>query len=129
MGARRPRAHRAGRPIGAACRHLGLHQLAHLADELADLHATQVALSPAQRDTPQHAGSGRHRLPTSAQAQAVLHTVVKLYTEFPRDKCQRSRIQLLTVCAPQIERNPQYHPPMRDAVAALDFARLAALLN
>lgn len=104
-------------------------QRAHLAAELADLRATRAALSPAQRDAPYHVGSGRHRLPTPAQAQTLQQAVVKLDPSFLWDARQRSRVQLLTVCAPQIERNPRYHPPMRDAVAALDFARLAALLN
>jgi hypothetical protein len=102
-------------------------QRAHLAAALAELRTTQAALSPAQRDAPYHVGSGRHRLPTPDQASQ--HTVVKLDPAFAWDGRQRSRVQLLTVCAPQIERDPRYHPPMRDAVAALDFARLAALLN
>lgn len=104
-------------------------QRAHLAAELDDLRATRAALSPAQRDAPYHVGSGRHRLPTPAQAQASQHTVVKLDPSFPWDGRRRSRVQLLTACAPQIERNPSYHAPMRDAIAALDFARLAELLN
>jgi hypothetical protein len=104
-------------------------QRAHLVAELDDLRATRAALSPAQLEAPYHVGNGRHRLPTSARAQAAQQAVVKLDPAFPWDARQRSRIQLLTVCAPQMERNPQYHPPMRDAVAALDFARLAALLN
>lgn len=102
---------------------------AHLAAELDDLRATQAAMSAAERGAPYHVGSGRHRLPTPSQARAPQHTVVKLDPDFPWDARQRSRVQLLTVCAPQLERNPRYHPPMRDAIAALDFARLAALLN
>jgi hypothetical protein len=102
---------------------------AALVAERDDLRATLAAMSPAQRAAPYHLGSGRHRLPTPAQAVGPQQAVVKLDPDFPWDARQRSRIQLLTVCAPQIERNPRYHAPMRDAVAALDFARIAALLN
>lgn len=57
------------------------------------------------------------------------HTVVRLDPAFPWSPARPMQVQLLTVCAPQIERNPAYHRPMREAVQALDFARLAALLN
>jgi len=55
--------------------------------------------------------------------------VVRLDPDFPWDARRLLQVQLVTVCAPQLERNPAYHLPMREAVATLDFARLAALLN
>jgi hypothetical protein len=57
------------------------------------------------------------------------HTVVRLDPDFPWDAKRPMQVQLVTVCAPQMERNAAYHPPMRAALAALDFARLAALLQ
>lgn len=46
----------------------------------------------------------------------------------PTPRC-RGRIQLITVCAPQLERNLPYHAAMHKAIATLDFARLTALLD
>jgi hypothetical protein len=57
------------------------------------------------------------------------HMVVRLDPAFPWDAKRPMQVQLLTVCAPQLERNALYHAPMREAVAALDFRRLAALLD
>ena len=57
------------------------------------------------------------------------HTVVRLDPGFPWNAKRPTAVQLLTVCAPQIERNPAYHGPMREAVTQLDFTRLAAFLN
>ena len=57
------------------------------------------------------------------------HTVVRLDPGFPWDAKRPTAVQLLTVCAPQLERNPAHHGPMREAVAQLDFGRLAAFLN
>jgi hypothetical protein len=57
------------------------------------------------------------------------HTVVRLDPDFAWDAKRPMQVQLLTVCAPQIERSPAYHVPMREAVEKLDFARLAALLR
>lgn len=98
-------------------------------DELEQLRATRGAMSAAELAQPYYLGTGRHRLPTAAEAARPPKRIVKLDPSFPWDGKNRSRIQLITVCAPQLERSPGYHPPMRDAVAALDFASLAALLN
>ncbi len=98
-------------------------------EQLEDLRSLRAGMSPAQLDEPYRVGSGRHRLPTPAEAGRALQRVVKLDPDFPWDGKNRGRIQLLTVCAAQLEKNPRYHPSMRAAVAALDFARLAALLN
>lgn len=58
-----------------------------------------------------------------------LKRLFKLDPGFPWDARNRSRIQLLTVCASTHRNNPAYAQPMRDAVAALDLSRLATLLN
>jgi hypothetical protein len=100
-----------------------------LVDELAHLRATRDGMSAAKLAEQYQVGSGRHRLTTPMDAGRPPKRVVKLDPTFPWDGKNRGRIQLITVCAPQLERNPAYHPPMRDAVAAIDFARLAALLN
>lgn len=98
-------------------------------DEIADLRATRQAMSAEALAQPYRLGTGRHRLPSPAEAGRDLPRIVKLDPDFPWDGKNRGRIQLITVCAPQLARNPAYHPPMREAVAAIDFARLAALLN
>jgi hypothetical protein len=102
-----------------------------MAEELDDLRRTLQGTDEAQRAAPYRLGTGRHRLPTPTEATQAhpQHHVVKLDPSFAWDGKNRTRIQLLTVCAPQIEHNPAYHLPMREAIAALDFARLAALLN
>ncbi len=86
-------------------------------------------MSDAARAEPYNLGTGRHRLPTAAEAARAPRRVVKLDPTFPWDGQRRGRIQLITVCAPQLERNPPYHAAMHKAVAALDFARLTALLE
>ena len=98
-------------------------------DELTDLRAAREAMSAEELAQPYHLGTGKHRLPTPAEAGREPKRIVKLDPSFPWDGKNRSRIQLITVCAPQLARNPAYHPAMRDAVAAIDFPRLAALLN
>jgi len=100
-----------------------------LAEDLEDLAATRAALPPERLAEPYRIGGGRHRLPTAADAGRPLKRVVKLDPTFPWDGRHRARVQLITVCAPQRVRSPEYHPPMRDAVAAIDLARLAALLD
>ncbi len=98
-------------------------------DELEQLRAARAAMSAAELAQPYYLGTGPHRLQTAAEAARPPKRIVKLDPSFPWDGKDRGRIQLITVCAPQLERSPSYHPPMRDAVAALDFARLAALIN
>jgi len=99
------------------------------ADAIAELRAARLGMSADALAQPYRIGTGKHRLPTPAESARELKRVVRLDPSFPWDGKDRGRIQLITVCAPQLERNPSYHPPMRDAVAAIDFARLAALLN
>jgi hypothetical protein len=98
-------------------------------DELAHLRATRRGMSAAALAEPYHVGSGRHRLPTAAEAARAPRRVVKLDAAFAWDVQRRGRIQLITVCAPQLERNPAYHAAMHLAMTALDFTRLAALLD
>ncbi|KPF95317.1 hypothetical protein IP87_16990 [beta proteobacterium AAP121] len=98
-------------------------------DELAHLRETRRGMSDAALAQPYHLGTGRHRLPTAAEAARPPRRVVKLDPTFPWDGQRRGRIQLITVCAPQLERNPAYHAAMHRAVTSLDFARLAALLD
>ncbi|MDR7296095.1 hypothetical protein J2X16_001434 [Pelomonas aquatica] len=100
-----------------------------LVGELDDLRRTRAAMSAEQLAEPYRLGTGRHRLPTPAEAGRPLKRLVKLDPSFPWDGRNRTRIQLLTVCASAHPDNPAYARPMRDAVAALDFGRLAALLN
>jgi hypothetical protein len=88
---------------------------AALMAELEALKAQQRGATPAALAAPYAAGGD--------------HTVVRLDPTFPWDARRPTQVRLLTVCAPQIERNPAYHAPMREAVARLNFARLAALLN
>lgn len=100
-----------------------------LVDELEDLRRTRAGMSAEQLAEPYRLGNGRHRLPTPAEASRPLKRLVKLDPTFPWDGRNRTRIQLLTVCASTHPNNPAYAQPMRDAVAALDLQRLAALLN
>jgi len=100
-----------------------------LVDELDDLRRSRAAMTAAQLGEPYRLGTGGHRLPTPAEASRPLKRLVKLDPTFPWDARNRTRIQLLTVCASTHPENPAYAQPMRDAVAALDLARLAALLN
>ncbi|HUG21565.1 hypothetical protein [Piscinibacter sp.] len=100
-----------------------------LVSELDDLRATRAAMAPDRLAEPYRLGNGKHRLPNASDAGRPLKRIVKLDRQFPWDGRHRARIQLITVCARQLTGNPDYHPPMRDAVDALDFARLAALLN
>ena len=60
---------------------------------------------------------------------AAMEEAIKLDPTFAWDGQRRGRIQLITVCAPQLQHNPAYHAAMHKAMAALDFARLAALLG
>lgn len=100
-----------------------------LVDELDGLRATRAGLDAAQLAEPYRLGSGRHRLPGPGDAGRPLKRLVKLDPTFPWDGRNRTRIQLLTVCASSHANNPAYAQPMREAVAALDLAALAALLN
>lgn len=100
-----------------------------LVDELDDLRRTRAGMSAEQLAEPYRLGTGRHRLPAPMDAARTMKRLVKLDPSFPWDARNRSRIQLLTVCASTHPDNPAYAGPMRDAVAALDLARLAALLN
>jgi hypothetical protein len=104
-------------------------QRQHLLREAEGFRAAVEAMDDAQRAAPYHVGTGPNRLPTAFDLKQP-KPVVKLDPGFPWDgRKNRNRVQLITVCAPQLERNPGYHAPMRAAVEALDFARLAALLN
>lgn len=99
-----------------AQQHKALRQgRARLVAALESLQAQQRGATPAQLAAPVVSGTD--------------HAVVRLDPGFPWDAKRPTAVQLLTVCAPQIERNPAYHGPMREAVAQLDFARLAAFLN
>lgn len=100
-----------------------------LVDELEDLRRTRAGMDAAQLGEPYRLGNGRHRLPGPGDAGRPLKRLVKLDPSFPWDARNRTRIQLLTVCASTHPNNPAYAQPMRDAVAALDLSRLAALLN
>lgn len=100
-----------------------------LADELDDLRRSRAGMSAEQLSEPYRLGTGRHRLPTPAEASRPLKRLVKLDPSFPWDGRRRTRIQLLTVCASTHANNPAYAQPMRAAVAALDLDRLAQLLN
>lgn len=118
------------RKAGEASHHAQLARARQmLVDELDDLRRTRAAVSAEQLAEPYRLGTGRHRLPTPAEAARPLKRLVKLDPAFPWDARNRTRIQLLTVCASTHPNNPAYAQPMRDAVAALDLARLAALLN
>jgi hypothetical protein len=109
LGSRQRKAHE-------AAAHAAIHRgRAALLAEIEALKAQQRGATPAALAAP--------------YAQRGDHTVVRLDPAFAWDAKRPMQVQLLTVCAPQQERNPQYHPPMRDAVAALDFKRLAALLD
>ncbi|MDR7335919.1 hypothetical protein [Roseateles asaccharophilus] len=105
------------------------HSRQMLVDELEDLRRTRAAMSAEQLAEPYRLGTGRHRLPTPAEVTRPLKRLVKLDPTFPWDARNRTRIQLLTVCASTHPNNPAYAQPMRAAVAALDLASLAALLN
>lgn len=100
-----------------------------LVDELESLRHTRAAMNAEQLAEPYRLGTGRHRLPTPAEQSRPLKRLVKLDPSFAWDARNRTRIQLLTVCASTHPNNPAYAQPMREAIAALDLARLAALLN
>ena len=100
-----------------------------LVDELDSLRATRAGMDAGQLGEAYRLGHGRHRLPGPGDAGRPLKRLVKLDPSFPWDARNRSRIQLLTVCASTHRNNPAYAQPMRDAVAALDLGRLANLLN
>lgn len=105
------------------------HNRQLLVNELDDLRRTRAAMDATQLAEPYHLGTGRHRLPGPMEAGQPPKRLVKLDPTFPWDGRHRMRIQLLTVCASTHPKNPAYAQPMRDAVAGLDLARLAALLN
>ena len=110
-----------------------LHKLqqarASLVAELDGLRAARAALSPSAADAPYRLGSGRYRLPTESEANKPLKRLVKLDPSFPWDGRNRMRVQAIHVCPSLLDRNPNYGPPMREAVRDLDFKRIAALLN
>ncbi|MFN0183683.1 MAG: hypothetical protein ACKVQR_07700 [Aquabacterium sp.] len=104
-------------------------QRQRLADDAQGFRQALASMSAGDRAAPYVVGTGASRLPTAFDLRQA-RPVFKLDPGFPWDAARdRSRIQLITVCAGQLERNPAYHVPMRAAVAALDFARIAALLN
>ncbi|KRA78436.1 hypothetical protein ASD88_06330 [Pelomonas sp. Root662] len=118
------------RKAGEAEHHAQLARVRQtLVDELEDLRRTRAAMTADQLGEPYRLGAGRHRLPTPDQPVGTMKRLVKLDPSFPWDARNRTRIQLLTVCASTHPNNPAYAQPMRDAVAALDLSRLAALLN
>ncbi|MFT7721376.1 MAG: hypothetical protein QM788_00835 [Roseateles sp.] len=118
------------RKAGEAGHHAQLARVRQqLADELDDLRRTRAGMSAGQLAEPYRLGTGRHRLPGAGEAGRALKRLVKLDPAFPWDARNRTRIQLLTVCASTHPNNPAYAQPMRDAIAALDLSRLAALLN
>jgi hypothetical protein len=123
FGARQRKAHE-------AAAHAALRaQRQRLADEAEGLRKARATLSAAELAAPYHVGTGANRLPTAFDMKQP-QPVLKLDPAFPWDGTKnRNRIQLVTVCAPQLERHAGYHAPMRAAVAALDFARLAALIE
>jgi hypothetical protein len=100
-----------------------------LVAELDDLRRTRDAMGAGRLSEPYHVGSGRHRLPAPMDAKRTPTRVVKLDPSYPWDGRNRTRIQMVAVCASDLERNPQFAPLMRQAINHIDFARLASLLN
>ncbi len=110
--------------------HASLHaRRAALKAELAALVAHRQQLSPAALAEPYRLGNGRFRLPTAAEQALPLPRLVKLDPRYPWDVRQRTRVQAIHICPSMLEHNPRYAPVMREAVQALDFQRIAALLN
>jgi hypothetical protein len=100
-----------------------------LVAELDGLRSTRAALASAELAEPYRLGSGRYRLPAPGESNKALKRLVKLDPAFGWDGRQRSRVQAIQVCPSELDKNPSYGPPMRQAVRALDFARIASLLN
>ena len=97
--------------------------------ELDAVQAHRQQLGAAALAEPFRLGNGRFRLPTASEQALPLKRLVQLDPTYPWDGRQRTRVQAIHVCPSQLDRNPHYGPPMREAVRALDFARIAALLN
>jgi hypothetical protein len=100
-----------------------------LVAELDDLRRTRDAMGAGRLAEPYHVGSGKHRLPVAMDAKRAPARVVKLDPSYPWDGRNRTRIQMVAVCPSDLEHNPQFAPVMRQAIAHIDFVRLAALLN
>lgn len=110
--------------------HASIHaRRAALQAEREAVLAHRQQLDAAALAEPYRLGNGRFRLPTAAEQALPLKRLVKLDPSYPWDGRQRTRVQAIHVCPSMLERNPHYAPPMREAVRALDFARIAALLN
>lgn len=110
--------------------HASIHaRRAALQTELAALQAHRQQLGAAALAEPYRLGNGRFRLPTPSEQALPLKRLVKLDPAYPWDGRQRTRVQAIHVCPSMLEHNPRYAPPMAEAVRALDFARIAALLN
>jgi hypothetical protein len=97
--------------------------------ELDKIKAFRTGLSPEAAGEPYRLGSGPFRLPTASEANKPLKRIVKLDPAWGWDGKNRTRVQAIHVCPSLLDRNPDYGPPMRQAVQGLDFARIAALLN
>lgn len=113
-------------PVGHASIHA---RRAALQAELAAVQAHRQQLNAAALAEPYRLGNGPFRLPTPSEQALPLKRLVKLDPAYPWDGRQRSRVQAIHVCPSLLERNADYGPPMQEAVRALDFARIAALLN
>lgn len=110
--------------------HASIHdRRAVLQAELVAVQAHRQQLSAAALAEPYRLGNGRFRLPTPSEQALPLKRLVKLDPAYPWDGRQRTRVQAIHVCPSMLERNPRYGPPMQEAVRALDFTRIAALLN
>ena len=110
--------------------HASIHaRRAALQAELDAVQAHRQQLGAAALAEPFRLGNGRFRLPTASEQALPLKRLVQLDPTYPWDGRQRTRVQAIHVCPSQLDRNPHYGPPMREAVRALDFARIAALLN
>ena len=97
--------------------------------ELDALNTFRTGLDAVAAAEPYRLGTGRFRMPLPREADRPLKRLVKLDPGFGWDGSQRTRIQALHVCPSMLEHNPTYGPVMRQAVSALDFRRIAALLN
>lgn len=93
------------------------------------VQAHRQQLSPEALAEAFRLGTGRFGLPLASELAMPLKRLVKLDPTFPWDGRRRTRVQSIHVCPSNLDRNPRYGPPMREAVRTLDFQRIASLLQ
>jgi len=101
---------------------------AGLEEELQALRTYRDSLSAEALAQPYHQGHGRFGLPADNERRANLPGLVKMNSQFGWDRRDRTRLQMLQVCAMPLA-HPQYGAPLRRALEALDWNMLSSLIR